>query len=261
MLKAETACKGNPGYTIEAALPLSSLNIDIPASGSIPGHTLETYPDICRAIAGDGHELALHGYTHENLNVLPAEEEQAILWRSYRAMEKLTQAPPKGFRSPAWDISSRTITNLAQMGILYDSSQMGQDYTVYHARTGDVIAPDAPMQFGRPTGVVEIPVSWSLDDYPYFEYLRTPSGLLPGLRRPPEVFENWMEDVQYMLRDYENGVLTATFHPQVSGRGHRLLALEKWIDALMNMGLRFSRLDAIAEQFQAGQVFGRYMPA
>nr|AIA84964.1 CAZy families CE4 protein [uncultured Conexibacter sp.] len=62
---------------------------------------------------------------------------------------------------------------------------MGQDYTVYHARTGDIIAPDAPMQFGRPAEVVEIPVSWSLDDYPYFEYLRTPSGLLARAPQTP----------------------------------------------------------------------------
>jgi hypothetical protein len=51
-----------------------------------------------------------------------------------------------------------------------------------------------------------------------------------------------------------------TFHPQVSGRGHRLLALERWIDQLLALGLRFERCDAVARQFAAGQAFGSYRP-
>ena len=39
------------------------------------------------------------------------------------------------------------------------------------------------LHFGEATRLVELPVSWSLDDYPHFEYHRNASGsLLPGLR-------------------------------------------------------------------------------
>ena len=34
---------------------------DIPATFFIPGHTIETYPDVCRQIADAGHEITLAG--------------------------------------------------------------------------------------------------------------------------------------------------------------------------------------------------------
>ena len=37
----------------------------IPSTWFIPGHTIETYPDACRAIAEAGHEIAHHGWTHQ----------------------------------------------------------------------------------------------------------------------------------------------------------------------------------------------------
>lgn len=226
----------------------------------VPGHTLETYPDICRRIAGEGHELALHGYTHENFNILGPEEEWAIQQRSYEAMKDLLGTAPKGFRSPSWEVSSRTVGFLKKLEIVYDSSQMGHDYSPYFCRTGDIIVPDQPMKFGAPSRVVEIPVAWSLDDYPYFEYVKTSTVLMPGLQQPRNVFANWTEDVRYMLRDFSDGVTVATIHPQVSGRGHRLLGLERWIDGLLDMGLQFSRMDAVAEEFLGGREFGRYTP-
>ncbi len=226
----------------------------------IPGHTIETYPNICKMIYEHGHEIALHGYVHENFNILSQEEEWEILQKSIQAVETLTGIRPKGFRSPSWDVSSRTIRNLESLGILYDSSQMGNDYGVYFSRIGDEHFKDRATKFGALSKIVEIPVSWSLDDYVYFEYLKTPSGLFPGLRTPEEMYINWDGDIEYMLRDIENGVLVATFHPQVSGRGHRLLGLEKWIDSLIEKGIVFSRMDNIAASFLNGTRFGIYNP-
>lgn len=233
---------------------------NLPSTWFIPGHTIETYPDVCRMIRDDGHEIALHGYAHENFNALSAEEEWEVLKRSYAVAESFTGEKPKGFRSPSWDISSRTIENLERLGIVYDSSQMAQDYAVYMSRKGDVATKDKPLAFGETSRIVEIPVAWSLDDYPYFEFLRTPTALFPGLKNPRHVFENWTADIDYMLRDFDDGVAVVTFHPQVSGRGHRLLALERWIDELIAKGLAFSRMDRIAEQFLEGRRFGVYRP-
>ena len=61
-----------------------------------------------------------------------------------------------------------------------------------------------------------------------------------------------------MLRDYEDGVVTVTFHTQVIGRGHRILGLERWLDELGEMDLDFARMDWVAEQFLNGRSFGRY---
>ena len=32
----------------------------------IPGHTIDTYPEICKEIVARGHEVGHHGYVHED---------------------------------------------------------------------------------------------------------------------------------------------------------------------------------------------------
>jgi hypothetical protein len=59
-----------------------------------------------------------------------------------------------------------------------------------------------------------------------------------------------------MHREVPSGVFTLTMHPQVIGRGHRLLMLERligWMKA--QAGTRFMRLGDAAEAFRAG--YGR----
>src|SRR5215471_3561127 len=47
----------------------------IPSTWFIPGHTVETFPDLCRRVVDGGHEIGLHGYAHEVVTTLsPAEE-------------------------------------------------------------------------------------------------------------------------------------------------------------------------------------------
>jgi len=48
---------------------------------------------------------------------------------------------------------------------------MGNDYTPYYCRIGDVPAKDGPYVFRREVDMVEIPVTWGLDDFPAFEWL------------------------------------------------------------------------------------------
>lgn len=223
----------------------------------IPGHTIETYRSVCQEIVDAGHEVALHGYAHENVALLEEKKEREIFRRSFELVGDLTGGTPKGFRAPAWDISPHTIEIMLDLGLVYDSSLMNHDYAVFHCRKGDKVPEDGPMEFGEATDLVELPVSWTLDDYPHFEYLRMPGLLMPGLRSPDAVFEMWSGDVDYMLRDFEDGVLTATFHPQVIGRGHRLMSLERWLDHLSGLDLDFSRMDQIAGEFLKGRVFGR----
>ncbi|MFC3420026.1 polysaccharide deacetylase [Salinicoccus hispanicus] len=233
---------------------------DIKCTFFIPGHTLETYPDVCKQISADGHEIAMHGYLHENVTALSPEEEWAVLERSIKAVEDIIEVSPKGFRSPSWDLSHKTIEYLETLGIQYDSSQMGQDYSVYTSRKNDSVDQQGEYVFGEKSKVVEIPVSWSLDDYPYFEFLKTPTGTIPGLKTAADMFTNWNEDIQYMQRDFDNGVTVVTMHPQVIGRGHRLLGLERWLDSMVDQDLRFCRMTDIATRYSEGENFGVYKP-
>jgi peptidoglycan/xylan/chitin deacetylase (PgdA/CDA1 family) len=223
----------------------------------VTGHTAETYPDLVRQIAAAGHEIGHHGYLHENpLSLETPEREREVLLRGLDALDRVAGVRPRGYRSPAWDNSPWTIELLLEQGFLYESSLMGNDFTPYWCRVGDVIQPDGPYLFGPEADLVEMPVSWTLDDFPHFEYLaqRSIGANNPGLSAPSKVEEIWRDDFTFMRREVPHGVFTLTMHPQVIGRGHRMLMLERligWMKAYE--GTRFSTLGAAAERFRSAQ--------
>lgn len=232
----------------------------IVATWFVPGHTALTYPGLTRLIEEHGHEVAVHGHAHENVAALEPAAERAVLRRSLDALTDVCGRAPRGFRAPAWDLSDASVGLLAEHGLLYDSSLMGHDYAPYPCRTPDAVD-ETGVRWGEPAGLVEIPVAWSLDDFPHLEFLRTPSGIMPGLRDPAGMFANWKADLDYMLRDIANGVLTVTMHPEVIGRGHRLLALERWLDDVARRGVTFATCEQIAGLVRSGRVLGEYRPA
>ena len=225
----------------------------IRSSWYIPGVVIETYPEACARVVKEGHEVGHHGWSHVPPAWLEADREAEEFTRAVNAIVKLTGAKPAGYRSPSWDISDRTIDLILEHGLRYDSSMMGHDCSPYFARRGDVVAADAPMRFGPVTDLVEIPISWSLDDHPHFEFIRTKSEVLPGLANANAVLDNWLADFDYMKRTEEWGALVFTFHPYVVGRGHRMIMLEKLIDALEREGAVFLTLDELQQEYRARQ--------
>jgi peptidoglycan-N-acetylglucosamine deacetylase len=224
----------------------------IPATFFVPGHTADTYPESVRAIAAAGHEIGHHGYLHENPVALSPEEERRVMERGLAALDQAAGVRPVGYRSPAWDNSPQTIDLLLEYGFRYESSLMGQDFEPYWCRTGDVIQADGPYLFGPTVDLVELPVSWHLDDFPHFEYIRLANRLSPGLSAASKVEEIWREEFDFMYREVPGGVYTLTMHPQVIGRGHRMLLLERLIDHVAaHAGVQFSTLADAAEVFRA----------
>ena len=222
----------------------------------IPGHTLETYPEACRSVFDAGHEIGHHGWTHRPPASLSREEEEAELIRANEAIRRLTGRPARGYRSPSWDLSPHSVALLLEHGFLYDSSMMGDDYTPYRVREPDVIELEQPAVFGRATRLLEMPVSWTLDDYPHFEFVRTATTILPGLMNAESVLGNWVDDFVYLRDHLEWGVITYTFHPFVIGRGHRMLALEKLVRTLRGNGAVFLTAEEAALEFAARQPAG-----
>jgi peptidoglycan/xylan/chitin deacetylase (PgdA/CDA1 family) len=223
----------------------------IKSSWYVPGVVIETYPRACERVIAGGHEIGHHGWSHVPPADLPAEREAEEFARAVESIRRLTGKGPAGYRSPSWDISDRTLDLALQHGCRYDSSMMGHDCEPYFARRGDKVAADAPMVFGEATELVEVPISWSLDDHPHFEFFRSPTTLMPGLANANAVLENWIADFEYMRRTTEWGMLVFTFHPYVIGRGHRMLMLEKLIDTLGAMGAEFLTLDQVQQEFRA----------
>ncbi|MGH6737541.1 MAG: polysaccharide deacetylase family protein, partial [Bradyrhizobium sp.] len=152
----------------------------------------------------------------------------------------------RGYRSPSWDLSAHTIDLLIKHGFLYDSSLMGADYIPYRARRGDVAELGKPFRFGEATAVIEMPISWSLDDHPHFEFIRTPQTVAPGLQPAREVMQSWYDEFAYMQRSVDWGVLTYTMHPYVIGRGYRMHALEWLVDRLAKEGAVFLTMEQAA---------------
>jgi peptidoglycan-N-acetylglucosamine deacetylase len=216
----------------------------------IPGHTADTFPDSVVDVHARGHEIGHHGYCHENPIGLEVAQERKIIEMGISALERLTGKRPAGYRSPSWDLSQNTIALLLEYGFSYDSSMMGDDFHPYWCRQGDRFDLESPYRFGEPVELVEMPVTWGLDDWPAFEYVSLPNKLYPGLRSPDQVFDIWMGDFDYMLKYIPDGLFILTMHPQVIGRGHRMLFLERLLEHLIQKEAQFKRMSDCVEEWK-----------
>ena len=223
---------------------------DIKATWFVPGHTADTFPDTVAEIRERGHEIGHHGYCHENPVMLDEAREREVLEKGIEALERVAGERPAGYRSPSWDLSPNTIGLLLEYGFVYDSSMMGNDFHPYWCRQGDQFDLDTAYRFGKPVDLVEMPVTWGLDDFPAFEYVSTQQKLYPGLRAPDDVFPIWMGDFDYMRQHVAGGVYILTMHPQVIGRGHRMLFLERLIEHMSQQGVRFARMLDHADEWK-----------
>jgi len=221
---------------------------EIKSTWFIPGHTIDTYPDLVRRVADAGHEIGHHNYCHENPISLSLDEEKRVLDRGTETIRRITGKSPEGFRSPAWDLSPNSLSLLLERGFLYDSSLMGNDYSPNYCRIGDVVAKDGPYIFGREVEMVELPVTWGLDDFPAFEWLY---GVNQGLSSPSQVYERWAGDFDYLCESVGEGVYCLTMHPQVIGRGHRLLMLNRLVEHIKGRaGVSFSTMADVAREWK-----------
>jgi peptidoglycan/xylan/chitin deacetylase (PgdA/CDA1 family) len=215
----------------------------------VPGHSAETYPEIARQIAVDGHEIGNHGYFHSHPK--SPEDEERILVRGNEVLQRVTGKRAIGFRSPGAGLSANMVSLLLKHGFLYDSSLMGDDYTPHYMRVGDRAPEDAAYEFGKPVDVVEIPFTWGLDDFPAFEYVTIRGSIQQGLSSPSAVYEIWAGDFDYLYDRVGEGVYTLTMHPQVIGRGHRLLMLEKLVEYIRGHdGVHFVTMCEVAADYR-----------
>lgn len=211
----------------------------LPATFFVPGDTADRHPQETKAIAAAGHELGHHGYLHEPPPGLSEAEEREMLQRGFDALERQTGHRPRGYRSPAWELSHNTFALLAEFGIEYDASQLGADRPYWvHDR-------------GVQTDIVEVPGAWELCDSSLFMFV---PGVQAGLASPSQAEEIWRGDFDGMHGEDSDAAFVMTFHPQISGRHHRLQALERLIQHMLAAeGVWFAQLGEIADDFRARQ--------
>ena len=73
---------------------------DIRTTWFIPGHSLDTFPDDMAAVRDAGHEIGLHGYSHENPSDMTLEQQRIVLDKTYRQLTEFAGKPPRGSVAP-----------------------------------------------------------------------------------------------------------------------------------------------------------------
>jgi hypothetical protein len=175
----------------------------------VPGYTAHRYPATVRDIVAAGHEVAHHGYLHEQPSALSATEESTALDRGLAALEEVAGIRPIGYRAPMWDLSWHTPGLLRERGFLYDSSLMDADVP-YELSVGD-------------SSLVEIPIQWALDDWEQYCFLPDISG--SGLiETPAKARELWWSEFAGLRA--VGGCWVLTNHPFLSGRPGRAQSLD-----------------------------------
>lgn len=194
----------------------------VPATFFVPGYTAERYPGTIRDIVRAGHEIAHHGYLHESLEGVDEQTEARYLDRGLEALWDVVGIRPRGYRAPMWEPTWATPRLLAERGFLYDSSLMDADVPYELAVPGS----------GHGS-LVEIPISWALDDWEQYCFLPgiTGSGLIES---PVKVQEMWLLELDAMVG--AGGCFTLTNHPFLTGRPSRAAALEAVISRAVEHG-------------------------
>ncbi|HVB78422.1 MAG TPA: polysaccharide deacetylase [Candidatus Binataceae bacterium] len=214
----------------------------IKTSWCIPGHTVDTWPELCREIAGAGHEIGHHGYVHENPTPMSLDEETKVMQMGLEALARIG-VTPRVYRSPYWDFSPNTLSILEKHGFAADSSLMGNDFHPYVIRRVEVHA-DRGNVFGASSKVLEIPVSWYLDDFPPEEYI---TGKQEGMNPASGIFDRWKAIFDYALEHETGACYVVTTHPQTMGRAHMISRLEGLIEYIADKGGWFATLGEIRD--------------
>lgn len=159
----------------------------------------------------NGHEMAVHGYDHEDFSgqgtgvPLGPEQIAEVLDRAESALNGVFGHSDRGFRAPYQRTSEALMQELARRNYLYDSSE-----TV--AMTNREIVP-----YRRKDGILEAPVCWSTDRqgkkivsylWPYHEGKRPMSDYLDLVDKFEEGLLVMATHSWHLVENYCGGALS-----------------------------------------------------
>ena len=179
---------------------------DAKGSFYVPGAVMEAYPWITAGLLAEGHEVALHGYYHERVDMLDDAAFDDVMERSLAIYRAQGGRDPVGFRSPAWELAPGQVEKLKRPEILYDSSLMGMD----HPYSLD--------------GLTEIPVHWPVDDAIFYRYFGGGRDTSPPTS-PASLLNDWLFEFDAVAA--AGGLFMITIHPWMSGRSSRTELLRR----------------------------------
>jgi len=233
-------------YDVRAALPRIHALLDkheIPATFMVPARVTDDHPAACAEIAERGrHEIGYHGYHHESVLDLPIEEERELMKRGIARLQDTFGTTPRGNRSPPFALGPNTADLLDEFGFAYDSSLFGHD---------EPYRPRVPIGNGPLRDFVELPVSWELDDAPYFLFSFFP--YMSGLSTPSQVLEIWKAEFDGSYR--VGGCFLLVVHPFCIGRHPRIAMLDELIAYIKSLpDVWFATHLEVAQEWRRNQV-------
>ena len=183
----------------------------------------------------------------------------AVLDKCIELVTQLSGKRPTGYVAPWWEFSTVTNELLLERGIKYDHSLMHHDHQPYYVRVGDSWTKIdyskqprewmVPLQRGQETDLIEIPASWYLDDLPPMLFIKK-SPNSHGFVNPRDIEQMWRDQFDWVYREYDYAVFPITIHPDVSGRPHVLMMLERLYHHMIgHPGVRFVTMNEMADDF------------
>ncbi|KAG9200293.1 hypothetical protein G6514_007117 [Epicoccum nigrum] len=243
----------------------------IKATWFTPAHTAESFPGQIRKIVDAGHEIGLHGYTHEFVSTLDETQQRDVLRKSMQVLAEVVGKRPRGWTAPAWSTSRESVRLLEELGIEYDHSFMHHDSQPYYLpdpeksnyTETDVSKPAShwmhPLTPLRPSSIVEIPANWHLDDWPPFQ-LSLSQASTHGFVDTAVIERLWKEQFEFHYRECgEDGsfVFPISVHPQVSGKAQVVLLHERLIEWISGHdGVEWVTMEEVVDEFKSGRIRG-----
>ena len=207
------------------------------------GCVAERHPELVKAIAADGHEIATHGWSHTLIYQQTPDVFRAELKRSVDLLRELTGAPVLGHRAPFFSITSRSLWALdilKEFGLRYDSSV----FPVHNYRYGIPGSPRWPHALEGPgAGLLEFPMS----TLQWFGRTVPVSGGA-YFRIYPYAFTRWA----YQSLNAQGRAFNFYIHPWELDPAHPRIPLPRRIAAThyFNLSATERRMSRLLEDFQ-----------
>ncbi len=193
-------------------------DLKIQATFFVPGWVAEQRAGLAPTVVARGHEIAHHSYSHKAPTSMSFQEEREDFERALEVFDS-QGIVVAGHRAANWCASWQTPALVAEHGLKYDSSLMGDD---------------RPYKIPTPAGtIVELPVHWSLDDWEQYAFLPDPEiGSI--IQSPQRAVEGWKAELDGMR--HFGGLFNLCVHPFLSARPGRLLALRGLLEYAQGCG-------------------------
>jgi peptidoglycan/xylan/chitin deacetylase (PgdA/CDA1 family) len=187
------------------------------ATFAVPAVIAHIRADTIRALAAEGHEIAAHGFRHEDVSGLERAEEQERIARATGLLADIIgrrplgwfSLPRQGDRFATGTISRNTIDLLIEAGYDYMGNSLADDIPHYWVA-----------DFASRRALLALPYYYHFDDQFFLMFPRKGTGL----EHPEALLRNWRGEFEAQYRRGRH--FHMTLHPQHIGWCNRLQLLE-----------------------------------